>query len=69
MYLRTVNELPLRTPVTIRPELEMWQAARLLLQHKVTVLPVVADDQLVGIVTESDIFRMVMTEWRADPAY
>lgn len=69
VHLRTVGELTLPTPVTIQPDLEMWQAARLLLLHKLTALPVLAEGRLVGILTESDVFRMVMTEWRADPAY
>ncbi len=66
VHLKTVGELTLLPPVTIQPDMEMWQAAKLLLWHKLTALPVVAEGRLVGILTESDVFRMVMTEWRAD---
>ncbi len=66
-HLKTVEEIPLGPPIVIRPEQELWQAAKLLLNHRLTALPVVSDGRLVGIITASDVFRMVMTEWRADP--
>lgn len=47
------------TPVvTVHPETTLEDAARLLLQHKIANLPVVDDEhRLLGIVTESDVFR------------
>jgi CBS domain-containing protein len=33
-----------------------------MLQHKISGLPVVANDSLIGIITESDIFRAVMRD-------
>jgi acetoin utilization protein AcuB len=43
--------------VTISPEADMVQAARLLLENKFGCLPVVQDNTLVGVVTEIDCLR------------
>lgn len=51
-------------PVTISPEDTIGHAANVMLENKVSGLPVVgANQQLVGIITESDIFRLVIKEW------
>lgn len=46
-------------PITVTPDTSLVDAARIMLQHKISGLPVltVADHSLVGIITESDIFR------------
>lgn len=50
-------------PVTVTPEASLKEAATLMLSHKVSGLPVVdGAGELVGIITESDIFRMVVQE-------
>jgi len=53
-------------PVTVSENSTIGEAANLMLEHKVSGLPVVnGARQLVGIITESDIFRMVVRhEWR-----
>jgi len=43
--------------ITISPDTEMVQAARLLLERKFGCLPVVENGRLVGIVTETDCLR------------
>jgi CBS domain-containing protein len=51
-------------PLTIGPEATIGEAAQLMLDHKVSGLPVIEDDgRVVGIITESDIFRLVVREW------
>lgn len=54
-------------PVTIGPEATIGEAARMMLENKVSGLPVVDDEQrVIGIITESDIFSMVVLhEWEA----
>lgn len=47
--------------VTVSPDEPILNAADLMLQHKISGLPVVKNNALVGIITESDIFRMLMT--------
>ena len=51
----------MRTEVlTIAVQAPVIEAARLMLQHKVSGLPVLEQGRLVGILTESDIFRAVV---------
>jgi CBS domain-containing protein len=38
-----------------------------MLTHKIAGLPVMDGENLVGIITESDIFRMVVQHWQRTP--
>jgi len=59
-----IEEIMTRHPVTISPEAAIGQAAQVMLEHKISGLPVVdREGQVVGIITESDIFRMVVQAW------
>jgi len=49
------------------PETPVAEAARLMIEHKIGCLPVIDGDKLVGIVTETDIVRLV-SEGRAPMA-
>ncbi|MCX6043334.1 MAG: CBS domain-containing protein [Caldilinea sp.] len=51
------------SPVTISPSATIQEAAERMLEHQVSGLPVVRGNQLVGILTESDIFRLVVESW------
>lgn len=53
----TVDHIMTRNPKTVTPDTPIKDAARLMLDHKISGLPVVEGDKLVGIITESDIFR------------
>jgi acetoin utilization protein AcuB len=44
--------------ITVRPETEIRDAARLLHQRKIGALPVVKDNRVVGILTETDVIRV-----------
>lgn len=56
-------------PVTVAPNMTIGQVARTMLEYKVSGLPVVEAGKLVGIITESDIFSMVvMHEWQEEEA-
>jgi len=56
-----------RAPVTVYEADTLGHAAELMLAHKIGGLPVLnARDELVGIVTESDLFRLLAADWRAD---
>ena len=46
---------------TIAPSSTIEQAAKIMLEKKIGVLPVVEDGQLVGIITESDIFKVLIS--------
>ncbi|HTY53645.1 MAG TPA: universal stress protein [Candidatus Binataceae bacterium] len=43
--------------MTVKPETSIWDAARLLIDHKVGGLPVVENGQLVGMVTTIDLLK------------
>lgn len=58
----TVDRLMTRNPQTIAPDASLRQAAQLMLEHKIGGLPVMDRGQLVGIITESDIFRVLVQE-------
>ena len=52
----------MRTSVfTIRPEADIKEAARVMLREKIGCLLVVEGDRLVGILTEADFLRYVLT--------
>jgi acetoin utilization protein AcuB len=60
-----LDELPAKEfmayePITIAPESTIEEAARLMLQHKIGGLPVVENGELVGIITETDLCRLLM---------
>ena len=60
----TVERIMTRNPITISPDETIRSAAQLMLQHKIGGLPVVepTTGKLVGIITESDIFRIFAQE-------
>ncbi len=68
----TVWEAMTRRPVVVTPETSLADAVELMLTHRIGGLPVVAAksgpgcSQLVGIVTETDIFRLVLKIWRQE---
>src|SRR5262245_2551210 len=53
----TVDKVMTRTVITVGPDREARDAARIMLEHKIGCLPVVEGDQVVGIITETDILR------------
>jgi len=64
----TVREVMADFVYTARPDEPLGAAARRMVNHKVGALPVVADHQVVGIVTESDVFRFVAEQYEASQA-
>jgi len=59
-----VAEIMSRNPTAIPENASIGEAARIMLENKFSGLPVVGEaGQLVGIITESDIFRLVVSEW------
>lgn len=57
----TVERIMTRKVLTISPDAPIIKAAQTMLEHKVSGLPVVDESgKVVGIITESDIFRMLV---------
>jgi acetoin utilization protein AcuB len=60
----TIREIMTPNPVTIAPDDTIGAAAQLMLEFRIGGLPVLDHQgQLVGIITESDIFRLVARDW------
>jgi acetoin utilization protein AcuB len=53
----TVTSVMTRDIVTIGPQQDAKEAARLMLDRKIGALPVLDGDELVGIITETDLLR------------
>lgn len=70
----TIDEFMTRDVYTIHAEDTIHDAAKLMMEYKLSGLPVVDDaGTVIGIITESDIFRMVVQEWEeetsSEPVY
>lgn len=63
----TVSTAMTANPVTIYQTDTVGHAAEVMLEHKIGGLPVLdADGNLAGVVTESDIFRLLVRRWREE---
>jgi CBS domain-containing protein len=61
----TVGKLMTRKVQTVTPDAPVVHAAELMTEHKIAGLPVVdADCSVVGIITESDLLRMLVRKLR-----
>lgn len=56
----TIGRIMTKHVVTVTSTTTIREAAGIMLLHKISGLPVMDGDRLVGIITESDIFRVVM---------
>ncbi len=61
----TVGKIMTPHPFAISPDATLAEAARMMLEHRISGLPVVDEERhVIGIITESDIFAMVVLhEW------
>ncbi len=56
----TIDEIMTRNVITVTADATIRDAARLMLDHDIGSLPVLDGNRLVGIITESDIFRVLV---------
>ena len=65
-HLKTVliKEVMIKDVVTIEPHAKIYEAGRIMLEKKIGCLPVVQDDSLVGMVTETDILQFFVTHYQ-----
>ncbi|HFQ94943.1 MAG TPA: CBS domain-containing protein [Anaerolineae bacterium] len=65
--LLAVDEIMSAPVHAVGPEEHLRQVIRLMLDHKIGGVPVVdAQHHPVGVITESDIFRLILREWGED---
>lgn len=62
----SVEEIMRRDPITVAPYQAIQDAAQRMIAAHISGLPVVEAGRVVGIITESDIFRLVVAAWSAD---
>lgn len=57
----TVEKIMTKNVLTIKPDVSVIEAAKIMMEKKISGLPVVNDaHELVGMLTESDVFRMLV---------
>ncbi len=59
----TVGEIMTLKPITVTPSSLIPKAARIMLENKITALPVMEDDKMIGILTNSDLMRFIIAEY------
>lgn len=53
-----VKDIMIKDPICVSPETSIKEAMELMRKHKIGCLPVVSKNDLVGVVTEMDFFRI-----------
>ncbi len=56
----TVQEIMTKDVITVQEDTCLEEAARIMVDHKVGGLPVMRGDKVVGIITESDLFKVFL---------
>lgn len=56
----SVKDIMIKKVKTVQESTSIEEAARILVDHKVSALPVMRGDELVGIITETDLFRIML---------
>ena len=60
---KCVRDVATYDPITINPSATIQEAAERMLEYQVSGLPVIRNGKVIGIITESDIFRLVVESW------
>lgn len=58
-----VQQVMTTDPITVEPDDTVQDAAEAMLEYQVSGLPVTSEGRVVGVITESDIFRLVVKSW------
>ena len=59
METTPISRVMARTPITVRPDQSVLEAAKLLYAKRLGCLPVVQDSVLVGIITTTDMLKVL----------
>ncbi len=57
-----IKDVMVQKVVTVSPNTDLCQAARIMVEQKIGCLPVVEDEHLVGLITETDILSQYLKE-------
>ena len=58
-----IREAMVKEVITVGPDSEVQEAGRIMLEKKIGCLPVVQDNRLVGMLTETDVLRCFLTHY------
>ena len=62
--LLDVDEVMTSPALTVTPDTQLLDVVRLLVKHKIGGVPVVdVQGQALGMITESDVFRLLLQDW------
>jgi len=59
METTPISRVMARSPITVRPEQSVLEAAKLLYAKRLGCLPVIRDSELVGIITTTDMLKVL----------
>ena len=65
---QSVEDLMTPNPISVAPDDSIGRVAKQMITRKVSGIPVVSNGRVVGIITESDIFRVVVESWPDEQA-
>jgi len=57
----TVEDVMLKSPITVTPDTTVEEAARLVYEHKIGGMPVLEDGKLVGVITMMDLISAFLS--------
>ena len=55
-----VADIMTRNVITVSPDTLLQKAAEIMMIHKIGALPVVEDDKIIGIITETDLLKALV---------
>jgi len=62
-----IKDLMTKRVITVEEDWPLEEAARVMVEHKIGSLPIVRGSQLIGIITETDIFRAMALALGGEP--
>ncbi len=57
---KLVSQLMTRNPITVAPDTPLKKVLKIMLDHDIEHLPVVKERKLVGLITHSRLFKMIL---------
>jgi len=55
-----IKEIMVKTVISVPPDMSLQEAGRIMLKEKIGCLPVVEDEKLVGLITETDLLSFLI---------
>ena len=59
-----IHDVMTHDVVTVSPDTSIGEVAQQLLEHRIGGVPVIEQGRIVGVITESDLFRVIVTTYQ-----